>query len=1054
MKDAPPDRVRFGEFELDLQSGELRHGGTGVFLQDQPFKVLRILVEGDGRLVSREEIRKKLWPNDTIVEFNHSINVAIGNLRRKLGDSAEAPKFIQTVARRGYRFMVPVERIPDTDDSVEASSRLSGRGEMVSRRRSEAGGPLTGRTVSHYRVLDIIGGGGMGVVYRAEDLRLGRQVALKFLPEEMGSDPQALERFGREARAASSLDHPNICHIYEFGEHESQPFIVMQLLEGQTLRDRLAAVAERERLPVDELLDIGIQVSDGLRAAHEQGIIHRDIKPGNVFLTSNGSCKILDFGLVKLLEGVEEEEPESETETPPASASSAPATHLTCTGIAIGTAGYMSPEQIRGDNLDTRTDLFSFGLVLYEMATGRRAFEGETAAVVHEAIVNRTPTPASEFNSEIPPDLQAIIHKTLEKDRERRHQTAAELGSALRLLKIQAKATKNWSLSVAAPLVILMVGIGVSGLLWRRGTPQAELQELRITANPVGDRIIGGAISPDGKYVAYHDQTGLYLRSVESGETRSIAVPAELSRIFFLSWFPDGQKLLAEVNGQDGNDIWVIVLQGEAKPYLLYRHGMVPIISPDGQRIVFTSGAIGKDWKEVWVGDVTGDSPRKLAEVGDQQILASPAWSPDGRWVAYGKGWKSAEGSWSSTIEIRPATGGDAKTLLAESNMPKSIRFLPGANPLFSLSWSPDLRLVFSAVRGSETQTLYSLWQVAVNPRTVEADTEPQRLTQWSDSWPWNLIITADGKRLSLQKNRKWMDVYVGELGSGGASITAPRRFTVDDRGSNLNTWTPDGDSILFDSNRNGRSEIFRQGVNERVARVILTGSGDLANVDVTPDGLWYLYEQQSQGTSDVTGASPDTFWLTRSAVTGGAPTKLFTIAGGDDYWCASNPKAESPCVLGQLEGKNIVFYSLDPIRGRGRQLGKIEIMSPYWLRGWRVSPDGSTIALVDSHKYGRSIQLLTLADGSWRELPLDPEVGRLQSIAWTADGRAFFAISATKDALSLLRVTRSGKVQWLLPRLSPLNQFLQLPLASPDGKFVAFNAQTWDSNVWMIDKF
>jgi len=458
--DALPDRVRFGAFELDLKSGALRTGDQKALLQEQPLQILRILVERGGEIVTREEIRKKLWPNDTIVEFDHSINAAIKNLRRALGDSANEPQYIETFARRGYRLMVPVEWVEATRDDGDALAQAESR-------RPEPGA-LTGRTVSHYRVLDIIGGGGMGVVYRAEDLKLGRQVALKFLPEELGSDPQTLERFSREARAASSLDHPNICPIHEFGEHEGRPFIVMQLLQGQTLRDRLATAAEEHAaLPLEELLDIGIQVSDGLQAAHEKGIIHRDIKPANIFITSKGVAKILDFGLAKLLEeaplfspGNEEQveapdfspanrgereigfqprpglKPGSEEESerraearlfhPPATPAEAT---LTRTGAAMGTAGYMSPEQVRGERLDARTDLFSFGLVLYEMATGQRAFSGETAAVVHDAILNAAPIPVRELNTTLPTELVTAIDKALEKDRERRYQTAADLGT-------------------------------------------------------------------------------------------------------------------------------------------------------------------------------------------------------------------------------------------------------------------------------------------------------------------------------------------------------------------------------------------------------------------------------------------------------------------------------------------------------------------------------------------------------------------------------------------------------------------------------------------------
>ncbi len=462
MENTLPSRVRFGAFELDLRSGELHpaamaslvpasgDGERNIVLAQQPYRLLLMLVEHEGAILTREEIRKKFWPNDTVVEFDHSINVAIGKLRRALGDSADESQYIETVASRGYRLLVPVEWLADTEDSAyQGEAEVSARAGRVALTQPDPGA-LTGRTVSHYRVLDIIGGGGMGVVYRAEDLKLGRRVALKFLPEELGDDPHALERFEREARTASALDHPNICAIHEFRKYEGRPFMVMPLLEGQTLRDRLAG--GEGPLPLEELLEIGIQVSDGLQAAHERGIIHRDIKPANIFLTKKGGCKILDFGLAKLLETGEQEAGQATVPTQPSDelkkqgfhAVPVPAlslstpgaeSHLTRTGLAMGTAAYMSPEQVRGEKLDARTDLFSFGLVLYEMATGQRAFSGETATLLYSSILNREPIPAKDHNSTLPAQLIAIIDKSLQKDRERRCQSAATMRADLETLK-------------------------------------------------------------------------------------------------------------------------------------------------------------------------------------------------------------------------------------------------------------------------------------------------------------------------------------------------------------------------------------------------------------------------------------------------------------------------------------------------------------------------------------------------------------------------------------------------------------------------------------------
>jgi len=504
--ETPPNRVRIGTFEFDLKAGELRDKvGMLRRLQEQPFQILLMLVERSGGLVTREEIQRKLWPNDTVVEFDHSVHTAINKLRQAFGDSAGDPKYIETVARRGYRLMVLVERFEPTPANPPQA------GVAPTPAREAPVSSLSGKKVSHYRVLEVLGGGGMGVVYQAEDLKLGRRVALKFLPEEIAADAKALERFEREARAASALDHPNICTIHEFGEHEGRPFIVMTLLEGQTLRDRIAATAGP--FVISEVLRLSTQIADGLAAAHEKSIIHRDIKPANIFITNRDQAKILDFGLAKRTDAVEREA--SHHEQP--RTGTARDLGLSLTGVAIGTVPYMSPEQVRGEKLDPRSDLFSFGLVMYEMATGKRAFPEDAADDIHEAILHRPPIPAREQNPAIPPRLEELINKALEKDRDARCQSAAELMAELIRIKgdtesspqvsppplpepkalpkpSRAIRTRLWAGLLAAALLLLLA-VGVTRYL-RKPPPLHEADLILISdfANATGEPIFDGTL--------------------------------------------------------------------------------------------------------------------------------------------------------------------------------------------------------------------------------------------------------------------------------------------------------------------------------------------------------------------------------------------------------------------------------------------------------------------------------------------------------------------------------------------------------------------------------
>jgi len=371
--------MRFSGFEFDTRARKLRRRGIRLRVPDQSLEILALLLRQPGEIVTRDEIRRCLWPNGTIVEFEHSVNSAVQRLREALSDSAAKPRFIETVAKRGYRFIGEVE--PETP------------------------------AIPHYRIVEEIGRGAMGVVYRAEDSRLGRNVALKLLPAHATDEPELRERFVREAQAAAAVQHPNIATVFEFDEQRG--FLAMELIDGPSLRDRI----RQRTLQLSEVIRIASEVGEGLRSAHERGVVHRDINSSNILLTSTGQVKITDFGLAML----------------------AGRTRLTRAGEVVGTPAYMSPEQARGEMADARSDIWSLGVVMYEMITGQLPFGGETAASVMFAILNREPEPVTSVRSGVPPDLERVVAKAMTKDPAERYQHIADMLADLRSVQTRAE---------------------------------------------------------------------------------------------------------------------------------------------------------------------------------------------------------------------------------------------------------------------------------------------------------------------------------------------------------------------------------------------------------------------------------------------------------------------------------------------------------------------------------------------------------------------------------------------------------------------------------------